>query len=170
MYAYLNLIFNICLFKKGPQDIPHSSQLFRLSIICFAITSYLLIQLSVDSLNALLQVGGELIIMILFTGLVLFITNKFKRFLQTACALMGTDALISICAMPIIATLSLDNSNLLASLAMLAVMIWSWLVTAHIIRNAIDKSFSFAAGIVFLYIFSASQIMGLLFPPISSPV
>jgi len=170
MYAYLALLLNICLFKKGPQDIPFSPRIFRLSIIGFSIVSYMLIQISVDSLSALLQVAAELIIVISFAGLILSITNKLKRFLQTTSALIGTDALITFIAMPIIATLSLDNNNVLASFAMLALMIWSWLVTAHIVRRAIDKPFSFALGIVFLYIFSAYQIMGVLFPTINPPV
>lgn len=169
MFAYLNLLFNICLLKKGPQDIPHSLLLFRLSMLGYAIISFLLIQISVDGFNALLQVGVELLIIISFTGLVLFITNKRKRFLQTACALFGADALISVLAMPVIATLTIDNSNVLASFTMLALMIWSWLVITHIIRHAINKSFSFAAGLVFLYIFSSYQIVVTLFPSINPP-
>ena len=169
MYAYLNLLFNICIFKQGPQDIPHSPVLFRLSIIGFAIVSYLLNQISANSFTALLHVAAELVIIISFALLVLSISNKLNRFMQTACALIGTDALISLFAMPIIATFSLDSNNILASFAMLALMIWSWLVTAHIIRHATNKPFSFASGIVFLYIFSSYQIMWLLFPPISPP-
>ena len=169
MFAYLNLLFNICIFKKGPQDIPQSSVLLRHTIISFSIVSYLLKQISADSFNALLQVGVELIIIISFTLLILSISNKFHRFVQTACALIGTDVLISLFAMPIIATLSLDSNNILASFSMLALIIWSWLVTTHIIRHAINKPFSFAAGIVFLYIFSTYQIMWALFPPISPP-
>ena len=169
MFAYLNLLFNICIFKKGPQDIPQSSVLLRLTIISFGIISYLLKQISADSFSALLQVGVELIIIISFTLLILSISNKFHRFVQTACALLGTDALISLFAMPIIATLSLDSNNILASFSMLALIIWSWLVTTHIIRHAINKPFSFAAGIVFLYIFSTYQIIWALFPPISPP-
>ena len=167
MYHYLNLLFNICLFKKGPQDIPHSPLLFRLSIISFTIISYLLIRLSVDSFHALLQLSVELMIIMSFTGLVLTVTNKLSRFLQTACAIIGTDALLTLFAMPILATLSINNNNTLASFAMLALMIWNWLVTAHIIKHAINKPFSFAAGIVFLYIFSAFQIMAILFPAIT---
>ena len=167
MYAYLNLLFKICLFIKGPQDIPYSQALFRLSIISFVIISYLLIQLSLNSFNALLQAGAELSIIIGFTGLILSITNKLNRFLPTVCALIGTDALISLFAMPVIATLNLDNGNILASFAMLILMIWNWLVITHIVRHAINKPFSFAAGIVFLYIFSAYKVMGVLFSPMS---
>ena len=84
MYAYLNLLFNICIFKQGPQDIPHSPVLFRLSIIGFAIVSYLLNQISANSFTALLHVAAELVIIISFALLVLSITNKLNRFMQTA--------------------------------------------------------------------------------------
>lgn len=167
MYTYLKLLFNICLFKKGPQDIPYSALLFRLSIIGFAIFNYLLMQLSVDGLQALLQLGVELVIVIGFSGLVLSMSHKLSRFLQTACALIGTDALLSFFAMPVLATISLDNNNVLAFFVMLGLIVWNWLVTTHIIRHAINKSFSFAAGIVFLYIFSAYKIMAILFPAVS---
>ena len=168
MYAYLKLLLNVCLFRKGPQEIPHSIQFLRLSTIVYALISYLLILQSTDSLNALLQLATELIIIFGFATLILSLANKLKRFVQTTSTLLGTDALISTFAIPILATLHQDSSNMSAIMTMLALMIWNWLVTAHIIRHALDKSFSFALGIAFLYIFSASQIMGLLFP--MSPV
>jgi hypothetical protein len=73
----------------------------------------------------------------------------------TTCALLGTDALISLCAAPVIATLSISPNNGLALLAIISLIIWHWLITAHIIRHALSQSFSFALGIAFLYIFSA---------------
>ncbi|WP_143735885.1 hypothetical protein [Methyloprofundus sedimenti] len=164
MYAYLKLLFNVCLFKKGPHEIPHSKQLLRLSTIAYALISYLLILLSSDSLSALFQVATELIITFSFAALILSIANKLQRFVQTTSTLLGTDAIISTFAIPILAILNQDPSNMLAILTMLALMIWNWLVTAHIIRHALNKSFSFALGIAFLYVFSASQIMGILFP------
>lgn len=168
MYAYLSLLFNICLFKKGPQDIPHSPLLLRLSIFSYSVINFLLIKVSVDTYTALLNVGAELIIIFSFSGLVLWMTNHLNRFLQTTCALLGADVLISLCIMPVIATLSIDNNNILASLSLLILMIWSWLVTAHIIRHSINKPYSFALGIVFLYIVTAYQILGALFPALNT--
>ncbi len=167
MYAYLNLLFAICLFRKGPQDIPYSKILFRLSILSYALVSYLLLHLSVTSLQALLQVAVEIILVIIFSFIVLSLTNKRSRLIQTASALLGTDTLISCTALPVIATLSIDNNNLLAFFTMLALMVWHWLITAHILRHALEQTFSFAMGIAFLYIFSTYQIMGVLFPAIS---
>ncbi len=164
MYTYLNLLFNICLFKNAPQDIPYSHFILRLSIATYALVSYLLIQVSVKGLQAFLQVGVEVILILGFTYLMLSISHYRGRYAQTASALLGTDTLISLFALPVIGTLSIDNNNLLALLSMLALMIWHWLVTAHIIRHALSQSFSFATGIAFLYIFSTYQIMGVLFP------
>lgn len=167
MYAHLRLLFNICLLRKGPQDIPHSQNILRLTILGYAAVSYLILQISADSLSALLQVATEIIITISFVGLLLSMVNKPYRLVQTASTLLGTDALISAFAMPIIATLSLDSNNILAFFAMLALMIWHWIITTHIIRHAIDKAFSFALGITFLYLLIAFQIIGILFPPAS---
>jgi len=167
MYDYLALISNICLFKKSPQDIACSQAILRWSLIGYAIISFMLIQMSVDELNALLQVAVELIIILSFSSLALTIANKRQRFVQTTCALLGTDALISLGAMPAIASLSINPNNPQAFLAMLGLMIWHWLITAHIIRHALSQPFSVALGIAFLYIFSAYQIMGVLFPAIT---
>ncbi|NOQ62915.1 MAG: hypothetical protein GQ582_00195 [Methyloprofundus sp.] len=147
---------------------PHSQILLRVSMLAFALISYLMISLSSGALNALLQVALELIIVISFAALSLSITHNMQRFMQTICALVGTDALLSLFAMPVIATLHIDSTHTLAAIALLALMLWNWLVSAHIIRHAINSSFSFALGLVFLYIFSASQIIGVLFPPISA--
>ncbi|HIG64701.1 MAG TPA: hypothetical protein EYQ43_03880 [Methyloprofundus sp.] len=164
MYAYLKLLFNICLFSKGPQQIPHSTQLLRLTAVVYALISYLLIQVSTDSLSALLQVATELIIIFSFTALMLVIAKKMSRYVQTTSTLLGTDALISLLAIPVLNMLHQDASNMPAVFIMLALMLWNWLVTAHIIRHTLNKPFSFALGIAFLYVFFASQIMGLLFP------
>ncbi len=167
MYDYLALISNICLFKKSPQDIPYSQVILRRSIIGYAIISFMLIQMSVDVLNALFQVAVELIILLSFSSLALMIAKKRQRFVQTTCALLGTDALISLCAVPAIASLTINPNNGLAFLAMLALMIWHWVITAHIMRHALSQPFFFALGIAFLYIFSAYQIMGVLFPALT---
>lgn len=165
MYKYLSLLLNICLLRKGPQDVPQSNLVLRLSLTAYAMVSYLLLHLSTNSLNALLQVGIEIIIILCFTALLLGITHKRQRFVQTMNSLLGTDTLISAFAIPIVASLSLDANNIPAFFTMLALLVWHWIVITHIIRHALEQSFSFSLGITFLYLFSAFQIIGLLFPP-----
>lgn len=168
MSDYLKLLFNICLFTKGPQDIPFSNRLLRLSMIAFLLVSYLLKQVAFNGVTAFLQAVVELLLVTSFAWLILSFTHNSKRFVQTACALIGTDILISALAFPIISLLSTDNNNFFASLSLLALVIWSWGVLAHIIHHATEKSYFLSMGLVFLYLFISYQSMELLFPPLRS--
>ncbi len=168
MYSYLALLSNICLFKNTPQDIPYSRFILHLSVAAYALVSYVLIQLSINGWQAFLHVGMEIILILIFTYLMLTLSNNRGRYTQTASALLGADTLISMLAIPAIGTLSINNNNPQAILAMFGLMVWHWLITAHIIRHSLDQSFLFATGIAFLYIFSSYQIMGVLFPHIGT--
>jgi len=163
MYELLKLFFDICLFKKKPQDIPASTWLFRFLISIYLATSFLLLMLSTDSFNALQQAFVEVLLILGFSWVILRISKRSARYQQTVCALMATDAIISFFAMPAMATLAIQGSGL-AFLVIISLMIWHWLVSGHIFSDALDQPFTFGLGIAFLYILSSYQVMALLFP------
>lgn len=165
MYEFLKLFFDICLFKKGPQDIPASNVLLRLLIPFYASVSFLLLILNSDGLNAAMQVLVEIMLILGSTWIILFIARKPARYQQTASALMATDALISFFALPAMATLVGQGAGL-AFLAIIMLMIWHWAISGHIFSNALEKPFTFGLGVAFLYILVSYQVMALLFPEI----
>lgn len=167
MYDTVNLLLQICLFKKGPQDIPASTGVFQSLILAYAIVAFLNLSMSTDELDALFQLSVEIILVLVFAKLILLLTRKSERFIQTASALLGTDALISFFAMPGIASITANQMTLLAFVTIVLLMCWHWLVTAHIIRHAISQPFLFALGISFLYVVATYQIMALLFPGVA---
>lgn len=163
MYELLKLFFNICLFKKGPQDIPGSKTVLYLITPFFISINFLILILSSDFSNALLQVLVEVLLILVLNWIILFFSKKLLRYSQTICALMGTDTIISFFAMPVMATLLLQGGGL-AFFVLVALMIWHWAVTGHILSNALDQSLSFGLGISFLYILASYQCMALVFP------
>lgn len=165
MYEFLKLFFDICLFKKGPQDIPASNVLLRLLIPFYASVSFLLLILNSNGLNAAMQVLVEIMLILGSTWIILFIARKPARYQQTASALMATDALISFFALPAMATLVGQGAGL-AFLAIIMLMIWHWAISGHIFSNALEKPFTFGLGVAFLYILVSYQVMALLFPEI----
>jgi hypothetical protein len=98
----------------------------------------------------------------------LYFSAKPARFPQTLCALLGTDSVITACAIPAIASLIAEPTGL-GYFAMLILMIWHWLVTGHIYRHALDKPLFFGLGLSLLYILLSSQVMAVLFPAVSTP-
>lgn len=164
MFEIIKLLFDICLFKKGPQNLPASVWLLRLLLIADAGVSFLMISIRTGLLVSLLQATVSALLVIGFSWLMLFAAGKRERFNQTTCALLGTDALISFFALPGMASMMIGAGALLAFIVTIALMIWHWAVTGHIIRNALGQTWTFSLGLAFLYILGSYQVMALLNP------
>lgn len=116
MYEFLKLFFDICLFKKGPQDIPVSKSLLYILIPIYAGISFLILILSTDVVNSVLQIIVEVVLVLSATKVILFLAKKPYRFQQTASALIATDTIISFFAIPVMATL-IGQGSVLAFIA-----------------------------------------------------
>lgn len=165
MFELLKLFFDICLLKKGPQDVPGFDSLFRLLILVHMTVSFIVLRLSIDEIEAMWQIVVEVILIFVMTGALLFFTNQLSRFQQTSSALLGTGAIISFFAIPAMATLVTQGTEL-AFFAVILLMIWHWAVTGHIFSQALEQSFSFGLGIAFIYILVSYQVIVLLFPQV----
>ncbi len=170
MFEILRLFYDIALFRKNPQDVPFSKALTQITLIGYALVSFLMFFMSSSWTKALLQVATDILILIIFTRVTLFITGKSARYQQTFCALIGTDMFISLCAIPPTASMMMPNGSIadLGVLVMIGLLLWHWAVLGHVFRHALSESFSFGFGIGFLYLFSAYLVMGLLFPEVST--
>ncbi len=162
MFEIIKLLFDICLFKKGPQNLPASIWLLRLLLIVDVGVSFLMINIRTGLAVSLLQAAVSALLIAGFSWLMLFAAGKRERFNQTTCALLGSDALISFFALPGMASMMIGAGALLAFIVTIALMIWHWAVTGHIIRNALGQTWTFSLGLAFLYILGSYQVMALL--------
>ena len=161
MYPLLLLFLEITAFRKGPQDVP-------VWLLAWVMPVYVLINLAILLMSsewamALLQVAVDFGLLLGFSWPLLFFSGKPARFKQTLIALIGTDAVINFFALPAVASLNNEATDL-GFFAMLVLMIWHWLVTGHIFRHALDRPFAFGLALAFLYLLISSQVMGILFP------
>ena len=164
MFEIIRLFFDICLLKKGPQDVPQSRFLFWLSLTLYGVVGFLMLRLSVGWLESLFQLLTGIILLLAFTAGILFLMGRKSRFLPVVTAMLGTDMILSFFALPVLGTITTGRMSLFSELVYLGLVIWSWLVMGHILRHALSVSLSFGMGLAFIYIFSTFQIMGLLFP------
>ncbi|MGR9012870.1 MAG: hypothetical protein ACU83U_04420 [Gammaproteobacteria bacterium] len=167
MFEIIKLLFNICLFTKGPQNLPSSVWLLRILVVIDVIVSFLMVSISTDWLTSLLQAIVSALLIIGFSWLMLYVGRKRERFYQTTTALLGTDALIGFIALPGMASMMIGKGILLAFIVTIGLMIWHWAVTGHIIRNALGQSLTFSLGLAFLYILGSYQVIAFLFPEVA---
>lgn len=167
MYQLIVLFFEITILRKGPQDVPSDPGLLKLLFPVYVAVNVLILLLNENWSTALLQITVDFLLLICFCWPLLFFAGKPSRFPQTLCAMLGADTIISFIAIPAIASLDAQTMNL-ASFAMLALMIWHWLVNGHIFRHALDRPLFFGLALSLLYILVSSQVMALLFPVVST--
>ncbi|MDI1232337.1 MAG: hypothetical protein PSU93_14425 [Methylobacter sp.] len=167
MYEIIKRLFDICLLKKGPQNLPSSVWWLRIGLVVDVTVSFLMANLSRDWLTALLQAMVSALLIIGFSWLILYVGGKRQRFYQTTIALLGTDALIGFIALPGMASMMTGKGVFLAFMVTVGLIIWHWVVAGHIIRNALGQTWTFSLGLAFLFILGSYQVIALLFPEVA---
>lgn len=169
MTQLLRLFVDICLLRRGPQDVPASTWLLRAALVFNAALSTLL--LIVDGTPPVQSVLTVLAALALLFGLAwgaLTWRKHATRFTQTMTALLGADSVISILALPVVYWLTMgiagNGVDPMAALLRVVLLFWSLAVMAHVMRHALQGAF--ALGMLFAVGYLAAQLMllQLLFP------
>lgn len=137
MNAILHLMMEICLGKKGPQDVPYSP-----AFLVMLLLSYLLAGLGITTLEspldeAIIQVLVEAVMLASYASLLLLIHKKKGRLVQTLSALFGTDIILTLPSIPVLLWLQQHPEAHGAFLALFTLMLWHILVAGHIYRHAL---------------------------------
>jgi hypothetical protein len=161
---YLNLFVEICLFRRGPQDVPASSTLLVIcGLVYFAAGLLALQSMSSPIGNSVLYALTDMGTYGVITWLLLTVTRRRPRFLQTFTTMLGTGALLGMIAWPITSWQSRDLAEAgLPSLLLWGVTIWIIAVTAHILRQALEIRRGQAVALAMLYVI-ASMVLSIFF-------
>ncbi|MGE5155315.1 MAG: hypothetical protein ACM3ST_15055 [Bdellovibrio bacteriovorus] len=152
MQVLIRFYVELCLLRRAPQDLPASSALFW-AVLAVDLAVGLAVGLAAglplgtsltqDVLEAALMLGA------LYAGL--YFTRHPARFLQSASALLGTSALISLAAL---IPMSLNptgseetDAAALGAVLLLGLIIWSVVVAGHILRHTFGISLAQGAAI-----------------------
>lgn len=161
---YVNLFVEICLFRRGPQDVPASSTLLVLCGLAYFGAGLLALQsMSSPIGNSVLYALTDMSSYGIITWALLSVTRHRMRFLQTFTTMLGTGALLGLIAWPITTwqTRELGEAGL-PGLLLWGVTIWMIAVTAHILRHALEVRRGQALALAMLYVV-ASMVLSVFF-------
>jgi hypothetical protein len=153
-------LLDIALLRRGPQDLPYSPTLLVLAISASALAS--LVARGASGMPLL-----SLVLIVAYTAAflhgVLQMRQLTARFVQTATAVFGTDALITLVALPLLGAFTASGTQPAAGalLAYLALVAWNVAVLAHILRNALDTGLGKGALWAVAYIAGTAFIAGI---------
>lgn len=167
MLLLIRAWFNICLLRRGPQDLPASGFLLGVSLCCYGLVSVLVSSQSYTFSMALLLTVVDLGLLVVFAWSLLYLQRKAERLNQTLSALAGTGSLMGLIALPLLLTIGPDATSEPVPASLLSLwlllLLWNLFIMAHIIRHALSSSFAIGFGISLLYALLNMQVIVTLF-------
>lgn len=154
MSEWLATLIRIALLRAGPQDLPADGRSLAAALLLYGAVvmgSGRAAENPAPMLDLLVAMGVPLVC----AGLLLTLRGVPARLGQTASALFGTGALISLLNLPIWMTGTTPLPPVLVILALTA-LFWSLAVDAHIWRHAL--AVPFAGGLVTAVVILLAQL------------
>lgn len=145
MKQFLRIFVDIVLWRRGPQDLPVSGLLLALAIAAYVAVSIVQLALFNESLaNWLFYVVLDPLLLAGWTWLVLRIMGHGARFLQTASAVFGANAVLGFLVYLPLQVLGMavgggQASGFAQAAAWLQVVVFA-LVTGRILKLATDTN------------------------------
>ena len=153
MSEIVKTLLDICLLRKGPEDLPCDTTLM-LSLIGVSLVVSFWLGLMIHDLQiaGLSSVAG-LFFSFIFTKILLL--KNPERFTQTFCAMLGTVTLINLLSVPVIYPLTKEglDGNLVTLFGLLsfALLIWIVIVYGFIFSRAISSLLGYGIAISVCY-------------------
>jgi len=159
----IRLFLEICLLRKGPQDVPAYPLLLGLALAAYVLVGAIQAFMEEQWLEGLLQIPLQAAILLVFVWISLKAAGKMNRMQQTFTTLLATDALISTFAIPLEVFFLANPQSAIIHLLLLLLMLWHMVVVAHILRHALSQTLVVGLGLSFVYTFFTLQVLLMLF-------
>ena len=165
MQSLVKLFWDICLLRKGPQDVPAATALFWLLLPVGLIVDLFIAANFVEFQSAiLLVVSNSLVLFGVVIGLLLVFPYA-DRVIQTLSSLIGTGLVFSLIRIPLMFIFKTvpDHAGMFGFIEIF-VLIWSLVVIAHILRLALSIEWFLAAMLSFGYFMVSYQLANYFIP------
>lgn len=156
-------LLDICLLRAAPQELPCSWELFGLTIIASLGMGYPAMQAYGPTPNPVpALLAGVLFTLSFIYGSLAF--RGFKiRFIQTASAIFGADAIMTLVALPVLHAAGTGvTPDTFTLFAMVSVGIWNLIVLGHILRHSLSLPLPGGILVAFGYIFGSLFVAQLI--------
>lgn len=168
MQSLLILLRDICLLRRGPQDLPYSPQLLVSICVASVAVQFVIAQI--------LGIEGNIIVASLlglsFNLGVLYVLLSLRsvrsRFIQSGTALLGCALLFALVSLPVALLAGgkpptpddVTPLQLLLGLVSLPIIIWKIVIDAHILRHSLNLPFFAGLMIAIFWLIAQLQMGG----------
>ncbi|MBS0590066.1 MAG: hypothetical protein JSR65_05450 [Proteobacteria bacterium] len=180
MPSAVEIFRDILLLRRGPQDLPCSTQLLSvLAIACIAAQAIVrTIPAPVGLGESLLSSTLEIGLIVSALRLVLRLRGLGNRFVQAASGLLGVNLVFTLINLPVVLVFGrvpieagrivaeqITPTQMLLSPLILVLGLWQLAVNAHVLRHSLNLSFAGGIAVIFGWIVLLSLLLSFLVAP-----
>jgi hypothetical protein len=168
--ALARLYFAIAIWRRGPQDLPAVGILLPLTIAAYVLVSAVVGEL-LPALHPgwLVQVAGDALFVAAWYWLLLAISRRRERYVQTATALFGLQTVLAAPSMAVVWLLQRFTADaslrVPVYLAALALAIWTLAAIGHILRSALERPLGICLVLALLQMLAEELVFLAIFGP-----
>jgi len=159
---------DIALHRRGPEDLPASQFLLGLVLVAYLLVSFVALAVMSATTADVILTLVELVTDLGVVFLLLQFFQKAGRFLQTATAMVGTGAVLSLILVPLLhwdEVLAAPPTELTTPrLLILLLFVWSLDIAGFIVSRALGKPYIVGVSIVVVYELAAMTLREALLP------
>ncbi len=162
MAALFRLYLDICLLRRGPQDVPAAPVLLWLTAVAYFMVGVMVSRALYDVRTAVFLSALDMALSAGLLATILWSRGVFARWPQTFTALCGSQMLLNLGLWPVFMWYVRVQSTpdaLLPSLLSLAVWIWSVVVIGHVLRHALNMPLWLGNAIAFGFQWSVTILV-----------
>jgi len=168
LYVLLSAFLDICLLRRGPQDLPYSPVLLTLTSFIYLLINFVLAPEQLTVKEMVLWSLSDTLLLVILTSSLLYFTHYTARIVQTLTGLIGSYSLLGLFYIPLIFWLQEMKSDVntvtFPEVLLFGLAIWSLVVHAHILRHALNVSLIIGFILTFITYFLEVSLLSQLFP------
>ena len=166
MQQFLDLFWQIALFRRSPSDLPESTFLLTVVVGAYLLINIITVFLAGEAGQSFLLLLTDLVLLTGWAFAVLTLFGKQARLMQTLTALFGVGSVLQFLSLPL--SLGIDtNQDWLIGLSVLGflfILLWAVAVYGYVIARAIDRSAGVGVLLSTGYFLLSFQLAALLIP------
>lgn len=161
MAALIRFFWELTLLRRTPQELPDSRWLLGLALVLHIGVGWLLEVRGLEAERAVLAAAGSTAVMVVLANLLLAAVNHPERARRTVTALAGVDVVIGLIARGGMAVFAPESGMM--ALWQLLLVLWSLVVTAHILRHALSTTLLWGMVIALAYAYLSLALLAPFF-------
>ncbi|MCX7084958.1 MAG: hypothetical protein NTY69_05410 [Methylococcales bacterium] len=151
MVEILKQYLPLCWYEHQPLELTRSSSFFKKNLLFYFVIEYFMqANMTDDPFESFTEVSVQIILALIFIGLLLRLNKSLYAYLQVTTAILVTSNAIALFVVPVLIWLTVDE-DILSYYCLGLLFLWELTVIGYIFKRSLQVNTAASVVVAFLY-------------------